>query len=133
MKIEAVSFEQLSPAAQFFYRHAGWNYNPVTETPDQGKLRCAQSLADAEAAASAAGVQFRWEQDDITNREHTDEGNEYFLWQCIAYHGEKAIGSLSGVDFGEGAEPWGNPYARVVQAEIVCEWENYAGEEPDDE
>jgi len=123
----------LTPAEAFFHKYAGWSYDPLTETSNQGKIRCAKLLAKAEAQASAAGVQFQWEQDDITNREHTDEGNEYYLWQCVALHDGKAIGSLSGVDFGEGKEPWGDPYARVVQAEIVSEWENYAGQEPDEE
>lgn len=121
------SAKALSPAVAFFYEHAGWSYDPVKETSDEGKLRCAQALADAEAKAASAGVQFRWEQDDITNREHgaihSKKVAEYYLWQCCAYHEGEVIGSLSAVDFGADGEPWGEPYARVVQAEIVSEWQ----------
>ena len=29
---------------QFFYDHAGWSYDPKTETPEQGRERCAKDL-----------------------------------------------------------------------------------------
>lgn len=115
--------QKLTPAQAFFFEHAGYSYQPLTETPEQGRTCCAISLAAAEAQAAEHGVQFRWEPDGFTNREWTKEGEEYGTWECIAYHNDKVIGSLCGVDFGPDEEPWGDPYARVVQAEIVSEWE----------
>ena len=40
-------------AQQFFYDHAGFSYNPATETRDQGKIRSASDLARAEAMPPA--------------------------------------------------------------------------------
>jgi hypothetical protein len=34
-------------ATRFFYAHAGWAYNPATETKQQGRWRCARELAHA--------------------------------------------------------------------------------------
>lgn len=113
--------QKLTPAQRFFFEQAGYSYGQG-ETPEQGRTRCAITLAAAEAQASAAGVQFRWEPDGMTNREWTDEGNEYGTWACAAFYNGECIGSLCGVDFGDGGKPWGDPYARVVQAEIVSEW-----------
>ena len=32
-------------ATEFFYEHAGWRYKPSEETPEQGRMRSAESLA----------------------------------------------------------------------------------------
>lgn len=114
---------KLTPAQAFFFKHAGWSYNPQTESPSQGRTRCAIVLAEAEARAASHGVQFFWDFDGMTNREWTDEGEEYGTWACTAYYQGENIANICGVDFGNGGEPWGDPYARVVQAEILCEWE----------
>jgi hypothetical protein len=31
------------------------------------------------------------------------------------------VANLGGVDFGRDVEPWGNPYARVVEAELASD------------
>lgn len=113
------------PAELFFFRHAGFSYGPG-ETPLAGRVRCAKQLAAAERTAKERDVTFEWEQDDITNREHTDEGPEYYLWACVARDATGAVfASLGGVDFGHNdgnpREPWGSDYARVVEAELACE------------
>jgi hypothetical protein len=33
----------------------------------------------------------------------------------------KVVQSLGGVDFGRDGDPWGQPYARVVEAELALE------------
>lgn len=112
----------LSPVAQFFYDHAGYSYDPAKETAELGRRRCARSLADAEAKASELGFKYEWEQDDQTNREFTKKGPEYYLWRCACHDQTgKVVSSLCGVDFGNGGSPWGEPYARVVQAELASE------------
>jgi hypothetical protein len=105
----------------FFLKFAGWGYDPAKESKAAGRARCAKALAEAERQAKEAGVTFDWSRDDQTNRSFTDEGPEYQLWQCFAMLGEKVLGSLGGVDFGETGEPWGDTYARVVEAEIASE------------
>ena len=57
---------------QFFLKHAGYSYNPKTETLMQGRIRSARALAKAE-------------------REARD------------------------------GEPWGDPYRRIVEAELAIE------------
>ena len=133
MKTKAMRPSQkLTPAQAFFFEQAGYSYHPLKETPEEGRTRGAIALAAAEAQATAAGVQFRWDRDGMTNREWTDEGEEYGTWGCTAYYQGEVIGSLCGIDFGNDKSPWGEPYARVVQAEIVSEWEA-PSEETDEE
>lgn len=112
---------------RFFYEHAGWSYDPKTETSEQGRRRCAKRLAQAEAFAKRHRMRFEWSKDDITNRSFTDEGPEYRLYQVLAYLDGRVCGSLGGVDFGQHGKPASEPYARVVEAELALdplhEWE----------
>ena len=113
----------LTKQQQFFYDHAGWNHAPHTETPEQGRTRCAVELAAAEAWASESGIAFEWGPDDTTNREFTDDGPEYHLWACVAMErtdtGMHCVGSLSGIDLGPDSHPCRDNYARVVEAELA--------------
>ena len=105
---------------QFFYEHAGYGYDPKIETAEQGRKRCAVSLAKVEANAKALGVRYRWQQDpDIDSRDFSDEKPYYKLYECIATLNGKCVGSLCGIDFGRGKRPGDDPYKRVVEAEIV--------------
>ncbi len=114
---------------EFFYRHAGYSYKPGEETQDQGRMRCARALAHAEAEASRRGWSVRWDRDGLTNREWTDEGEEYGTWQAVMVDGDgKALQSVCGVDFGADGEPWSDPYRRVVEAELATEALEEAGE-----
>ena len=109
-------------AAEFFFEHAGYSYDPAKETKLQGRRRCAARLSKSEQWAAASGVSYKWELDNLTNREFTNYGPEYSLWSVLAYGGGgNIIGSLGGVDFGVDGQPWGNPYARVVEAELALE------------
>lgn len=109
-------------AYQFFKKHAGFSYG-TGETPEQGRRRCARELAAAERAAADAGVEFLWEQDDTTNEEW--EGAEgapfYYTWVCIARVDGETFASCGGIDFGRDREPWGDPYKRVMEAQLACE------------
>lgn len=120
-RAEAVETPAMTEAVAFFFNNAGFSYFPDRETPAEGKLRNARSLAEAEGKASRLGYSFHWELDGGTNREWTDEGEETPTWVCTmrAPDGTPAD-SIGGVDFGDG-EPWGNPYRRVVEAELAAE------------
>lgn len=108
-------------AIKFFYDHAGYSYDPTCETPEQGRVRCAEALALAEQKASAAGVSFYWSHDlDIDSSDFISGESAYPLWECVARRLDGTIiASLGGVDFGENGEPWGEPYRRVVEAELA--------------
>jgi hypothetical protein len=107
---------------QFFYEHAGYSYDPKKETPEQGRRKCARALARAEAKAYDKGITYKWDVDDTDSSEWSDERPAWQQWYCIAYNRKgAAIASLSGIDFGRNGEPWGDPYRRVVEAELALE------------
>lgn len=123
---------------QFFLRHAGYSYDPQTQTPMQGRVRNTRNLAAAERKARDAGLWFKWEVDpDSTSADFGDNldngelGAPWQLWQCCACSPNESPGrfsnlstvlaSLGGIDFGRDGEPWGNPYRRVVEAELALE------------
>lgn len=114
----------------FFKRYAGFSYDPATETRMQGKLRCARALATAEAAARAAGCTFDWDCDpEITSADWVEKGDAsrgyeepWQTYACVMRDkGGRVVASLGGVDFGRDGSPRGEPYARVVEAELACE------------
>lgn len=106
----------------FFFRHAAFSYG-ANETPLQGRRRCAKSLADAEKRALADGCSFEWTEDEQDSSMWSDEQPSYAQFVCTAYDGDgEKFASLSGVDFGRNGTPHdGNPYRRVVEAELACE------------
>lgn len=117
-------------AYNFFMSNAGYSYDPKTQTPMEGRAECAKSLAYNEQRARDAGVTFAWEYDqDITSAEwisdHEDGGRNndpWRTWSCLARTADgKVFASLSGIDFGRDGEPFGDPYMRVVEAELACE------------
>ena len=115
---------------RFFMQHAGYSYDPKTETPEQGRRRCARSLADAEMRARDAGCSYQWEVDPHARSsdwiaDHEDGGkyrDPWITWQCCMHDAEgEAIASLGGIDFGRNGSPFGSPYKRVVEAELALE------------
>jgi hypothetical protein len=113
----------LTPYAQavaFFHEHAGWSYTPGKETEAQGRMRCARSLAKAESVARNVGLSFDWEQDECDSSEWSDERPAWAQWVC-ACRGQdgKILDSLGAIDFGRDGQPWGQPYKRVVEAELA--------------
>lgn len=123
-------------AILFFYEHVGGSYNPATETVEQGKMRGAMRLADAEAWASAAGWRVEWHLEDEDPRDvfgefctadpctdehcgliHSDPDAEHF-WACIkGPDGERidAGGSLGMI------ESPSREYRRLIEAELALE------------
>ena len=115
---------------QFFLKHAGCSYNPETETRIDGHARQARALAAAERKARDEGFYCRWEIDPYTlsadwvdnNEDGGQNCNPWQTWQCCMYNAEGGIvNSLHGIDFGRDKEPWGDPYRRVVEAELAIE------------
>ena len=113
----------LTKQQQFFYDHADYSYAPHTETPEQGRIRCAVDLAAAELWASQSGIAFEWNYDGCTNREWTDEGDEYDTWECQARDvaNDALLGYIGCIDLGPDSHPCRDNYARVVEAELALE------------
>ncbi len=110
--------------AEFFYKHAGYSYDPKNETKEEGKRRGAKALAEAYAWAMANCV-IEWREDDA-DRSWLKEGDNRPLFGCILSrldedreeNGESE--SLWGIDLG----PTGNGcdyYKKVVVAELALE------------
>lgn len=100
---------------KFFYKHAGYSYDPKRETGQAGRWRCARMLAEAEAWARNAGVYFEWGLDGNDSSEWSDEKPYRPTYECVAILNGKCVGALCGIDDNT------MPYRRVVEAEIACE------------
>jgi hypothetical protein len=109
--------------AQFFHAHAGYSWQPEKETQAQGRRRCARALAAAELAGREAGLSFMWSIDPHTDSsDWSDERPAWRVWQCVCIdQANRVRASLHGIDFGRDGEPHGDPYARVVEAELAHE------------
>lgn len=120
----------MNKVEQFFYNHAGSSYDPAKETEKQGKQRGAILLASAEQWAHETGYSYKWDIDDCASSadwlaDDEDGGKHYNPWQVwscrmLDEQGEVAQ-SLHAIDFGRDGEPWGDPYRRVVEAELALE------------
>ncbi len=119
----ATQRKQNRTAYHFFLANAGYSYDPTKQTPMQGRIACARSLAYAERRAQMLGCSFQWAVDpEIDSSEFSDEVPAWQLWTCVARTAEGDVfASLCGIDFGRDVEPWGQAYRRVVEAELACE------------
>jgi hypothetical protein len=123
-------------AYQFFLSHAGYSYNPQTETAIEGRRRCARQLARAERWARAEHLEYVWQDDpdcgpdDFDFEEDKAHVREHGAVGCILYrpcptHGADCkhaehLGSLWGITESlNNAER--DAYRRVVQAELALE------------
>ena len=116
--IEMDTRNELIRAAAFFYEHAGWSYDPATESPEDGRARCALALAEAEAWAAAADVEFVWDADDdswwLHPAEDATDGPQT-CEICAAYMGREMVASLGCIDDAD------DNYRRVIEAELAAE------------
>jgi hypothetical protein len=114
----ATPAQQHAERVAFFYEHAGYSFNPATETREQGRKRCARQLAVAEHNRIAGPYFISIEPDP-----EPYEGDE-------SYDGPLWVVSLYRVD--DRVEPEclascsvvcdeGDPYLRVVAAELAVE------------
>jgi len=124
-----MSTKGLTRDEKFFYANAG-----VSKTPDEtwvrARRRCAKEYAYAEQRARDANCYFEWSQcRDVTSADWCDPNEPggknrrpWFTWECVARDGNgKVFASLMGIDFGRNGEPWGDPYKRVIEAELAEE------------
>jgi hypothetical protein len=108
---------QMTKAEQFFYDNAGYSYKPG-ETENEGRIRCAKTLAQFEEAAELAGVEYQWVIDDCADWSWMDEARkeEHEAFGCVA-----TLASTGGQTSLWGIVDPSNEYRRVVQAELAME------------
>jgi hypothetical protein len=113
----------LTESEAFFYEHAGYSYDPASERPTSGRTRGAIHLAYAEREAARRGWETRWDIDADADIIPTDNyfvsGEPQWVAALVTDEGE-IIAALYGIDLGT-ADPNGDPYARVVAAELAYE------------
>lgn len=119
--------QQLRQAAAFFFEHAGYSYDPKTETAEQGRKRCAVEMARAERDARKRGIDFTWEYDSDgcvgcdcgSDSCACATGEPHRVETCYAIIETESIGecvaSLSGICEASG------DYKRVIEAELASE------------
>lgn len=110
-------------AFTFFFEHAGYSVHPEKEGEIAGRVRGALQMARDEFLAWDAGTTFEWSEDEHgDSSDWSDEQPAYAQWCCIARDSAgESCAALGGIDFGRGVEPWGQPYKRVVEAELAGE------------
>jgi hypothetical protein len=105
----------------FFYEHAGYSYDPKTQTAEQGRINCAKSLADAEATGKRLGYEFEWDWDadpDLSWMDEQERQQEHEVLCCRIVDPENrrySLASLCGI-----TDP-DSGYRRVVEAELAQE------------
>ena len=113
----------------FFLKHAGYSHGKG-ETKQQGRIRCARRLADDERKARIGGFSYVWDVDPhSTSAEWIDDNEDggrncdpWQTWQCCMLNADgRIVASLHSIDFGRDGSPWGEPYKRVVEAELAAD------------
>lgn len=118
MTNRSTSIEQ---ATEFFYRYAGWSYDPRIETPEQGRRAGARALAEAEQLADARGWTTWWDEDWEVNHAkecpemYADGGPETCERAMLCDSAGQILATLSCIDDADGN------YRRVVAAELALE------------
>lgn len=113
----AMTETAMTPAEQFFYDHAGYGYRPTEETEEEGRVRCAQELASAEAWAQDLGLSVEWESDP-DGWDFDDEADyvpSEVLGAVLCYGKRRLPFSLWGI-----ADP-SREFGRVIEAELYLE------------
>lgn len=106
----------ISKAARFFFDHAGWSYDPKRQSPAAGRTKCAEQLAEAEAAFFDVEAYCNWSFKVAPDFEqpHDDEGRpQWSMW--IEDTDGRCVASLHAIDDDS------TNYRRVVRAELASE------------
>lgn len=116
----------------FFHEHAGWHYDPASETSEQGRERTARELANAEQYAREHGWWAEIEpdpdvmEDDVDSVGLVERGEMVNLsvtlfapaeGNPVIRAGGNVLGSLGGIVVPSESDP----YLRVVAAELAAE------------
>lgn len=120
----AAAAELFTRAVTFFAEHAAVSWFPAMENRTEDIKHQAEALAMAELTSVDRGWRFDWRIDPDTDSGDwiLDQDHQpYALWQCFMLDEDgRILQSLGGIDFGRDREPWGQPYRRVVQADLAA-------------
>jgi hypothetical protein len=106
----------MNGAEQFFYEHAGWSYDREKETSDQGRVRCARALAEAETLCAREGWFVKWDHDWIPW--DGDEPYDGPLWEAVLYdRTSNVLASLGSI----ACKGQASDYGRVIDAELALD------------
>jgi hypothetical protein len=115
--------KSLTPTQLFFFENAGYSYDPKTETPEQGRRRCAVSMAADEEYVTnlinSTGWHYEWTYDqDIDDSWMTDEERaKDHTWECCTlFDGDDNVMASCG-----GIVDADHNYRRVMEAELAGE------------
>jgi hypothetical protein len=104
---------------KFFYEHAGYSFNPATETEEEGRMAGARALAEAEGRVKAGPYFFTEEPDDQPwDGDFPYDGP---LWHVALLSVEGATGATCVAGIGGVACELDSDYMRVVRAELALE------------
>jgi len=115
---------KLTPNERFFFAHAGYSYDPKTETKQQGKRRCARAMARAEKRAQDAEFEYEWRDDWSvgSHQEYFGKGSAYeesepnTCESCVLRSSDgEVLASLHCIDDAD------SNYRRVIEAELALE------------
>lgn len=117
--------EGLTEDQRFFWEHAGWSYNPKTETKREGRMRGAIALANAEQHARSERWYYTWVEDDDADVSWMDKKarRDYRMGKtkmlgCVLYDSnDEVLASLWAIH----VSGRGDAYCRVVEAELALE------------
>ncbi len=113
-------------AEEFFYEHAGYSYDPKTQTEEEGRRATAKALANAEQWAWDNNYEFEWNQeieDWGTFLDGTEIGPEEvsdIVSVVMRTEDGEGVEALGGIIEGYDNEHNRN-YRRVVEAELARE------------
>jgi hypothetical protein len=112
--------KSLTPDQLFFYENAGYSYKEP-ETAEQGRIRCAIELAQAEEYARGLGWEFEWEHDqspDLSFMSDEERSQEHEVLCCRIpdpSNPKYSLASLCGIVDAD------RNYRRVIEAELASE------------
>lgn len=107
-------------ALRFFLTYGGYWYNPNEESEFQGRWRAARTLADAEQRLKAGDYYIDIDPDpELWDGDTPYDGPLWIvsLWEGTYPWDRELLGSLGSV-----AAEEGDPYLRVVAAELAAEY-----------
>lgn len=115
--------ETTTPAIAFFHEHAGWSYDPLVETSEQGRERCARLLAMAEDVANDLDwyytIEDDWDvlEDDAGSVELVASGEMRNLMVTLYNEQGDILAAIGGVV----VPSEDDDYVRVIKAELAYE------------